>query len=196
MSSEAVFELFAYPGERAFGSPTTVTADTREIRWIHPKGSGRVGYGEITTIELNLGDPDPGDRKDCCVISTASGVALKVFCERGLISTKKDARKLHRASYSQFVRFLHQRLSPADGGRIVFKTDGKFSTKAQWLIAGASLASVALALGLFIIFGRMTLMFVGFFVFDILFGLAVVKMNPRQPRTYCPDPLDEKFLPS
>ena len=35
----------------------------------------------------------------------------------------------------------------------------------------------------------------GYLFFQIVYGLAVFSLIPKEPRSYCPDPLDEMYLP-
>ncbi len=199
MSSEpTVFELYAYPGSRAFAYPTIVTADSEGIEWKNTKGSGRIAYQEITMIALSLGEPDPDEgREDRCSISTGGGVALTVFCEMapGLARKNKDLPVL-RSRYSSFVRFLHQQLSPADRSRIVFKTDGLLTPKAQRFLVGGFLGSVAVFGGLFLLIGHPMAAWFGFIFFQVVYTIAILNLIPKAPLSYCPDPLDERYLPS
>jgi hypothetical protein len=188
----ADFELFAYPGNRSFPHPTSVTLDASRIGWTNPKGTGRIGYGDIAVIELLLGDPDLGDRPDRCVISTGAGTALKVFCELGATSRKKEALLERRRVYSNFVRVLHQKLGPENLNRITFRTDSEFTVKSQRLYVGGWVGSSILALGLLILIGHSMAIGIGYAFFQIVYSIAIFQ---KEPRTYCPDPLDEKFLP-
>jgi hypothetical protein len=197
--------VFTHPGGASY--QTTVTADVREIRWTNRTASGTIAYREITAIELIVGDPDPGERTDYCVISTADGPALRVYCEAGSTSRMKD-RQARRDVYSNFVRFLHRQLSPEDRSRIAFKTDGKLPPNGQRLIVAGILGSSILLVILFILLGhpesgemtfdppsRPLALGLGYILVNVAYGIAIHKLFPKEPRTYCPDPLDERFLP-
>jgi hypothetical protein len=188
----ADFELFAYLGNGGSPYPATVTLDASGIGWTNPEGAGRIGYGEIAIIELLLGDPRRGERPDCCVISTTAGTALKVFCEMGATSREKDALLERRRVYSDFVRVLHRKLGPENLNRITFRTDSEFSIRSERRFVSGCTASAVLAMGLFLAIGHAIVIGIGCALFQIVW---VVANFEERPRTYCPDPLDEKFLP-
>jgi hypothetical protein len=207
MSSESPSEVFVFTHPGGASYQTTVTADAREIRWTNRRGSGTIAYREISAIELIVGDPDPGERDDSCVISTASGPALRVYCEAGSASRVKD-RQARCEVYSNFLRFLHRQLGPEDRSRIAFKTDGKLPPKGQRFIVAGILVSTILMVALVILLGHreageMTFdppglplaLGLGYIIVNVANGIAIYKLFPKEPRTYCPDPLDERFLP-
>ena len=207
MSPECLSETFVFTHPGGASYQTTVTADAREIRWTNRTGSGTIAYRDITAIELIVGDPDPGERDDSCAIWTATGRSLRVYCEAGSSSRAKD-RPARLEVYSNFVRFLHRQLSPEDRRRIAFKTDGKLSPKAQRFLVAGILVSSILLVTLFILLGHaqsgeMTFdppgiplaLGLGYLLLNVAYGIAIHKRFPKEPRTYCPDPLDERFLP-
>ena len=100
MSCEPVaeFPLFTNPG-RGIACPTSVTLDAREIRCTNAKGSGSLTYGDITSIELIVGDPDPGERTDWYSISTGGGAVLRVSCLASESLRKKDRPDRRNAYY-------------------------------------------------------------------------------------------------
>jgi len=193
--SAAEFEFVAYDGTPSSTGPMTVTVDAREIRWTSPKTSGRVGYQEIAAIELILGDPDPDERDDICIISRVSGIALKVYCEARRSAFDKPLRAARRQAYSRFLQLLHERLSAEDRRRIAFKTDGKLTEKAQRYLVGGWLASSIVVITLLIAIGHPMALGFGYLIFLIAYCLAIFRLIPKEPRTYCPDPIDERFLP-
>ena len=75
MSSEPTeFSLVAYDGTPRSTGPMTVTIDAAAIGWAGPTTSGRVGFHEVSSITLILGDPDGDERDDQCIISTEAGL--------------------------------------------------------------------------------------------------------------------------
>jgi hypothetical protein len=170
--------------------------DAAEIRWMNPKTSGRVEYHEISSIALILGDPDGDERDDCCVISTVAGLALKVYCETQRALKDKPLRPVRRRTYSNFVLALHRQLSPEDRRRIAFKTDGKLTPKAQRLFVGGWLVSSVAVIALLIWIGHPMELGFGYMLVLGVYGFAVYKLIPKEPLTYCPDPIDERYLPS
>ncbi len=104
-------------------------------------------------------------------------------------------RQAQRLAYSSFVQALHGRLSAEDRRRIAFKTDGKLTRKAQRYLVGGWLASSILVIVLLVaIWHPMELGF-GYLFFQIVYGLAIFNLIPKEPRSYCPHPLDEMYLP-
>jgi hypothetical protein len=188
MGNPREFQLPSYPVKRYFTYPTAITLDEQEIEWTNKKGTGRIAYREILAIELQVGDPDPGERPNACVIWTSGGAALSVFCDIA-------GREKHHELYADFIRFLHQQLSPEDRNRISFKTDGKLTPKADRLLVAGVVGLPAIALGLFLVVGHPAAVFMGLTVVEIVYVIAIMKLIPKEPRTYCPDPLDEKFIP-
>jgi hypothetical protein len=193
MSQE--FSLHAYDGTRGSHGPMTVTIDGLEIRWTSPKTSGRLTYDEIVSIELILGDPDGDERDDICTISTGAGLALRVHCEVDRSWRATKFRPLRREAYSNFIRLLHQQLSPEDRRRIAFKTDGKLTNKAQWFFVGGWLVSSVAVIVLLIAIGHPMELGLGWSFVQVVYGITIYKLFPKEPRTYCPDPIDEIFLP-
>ncbi len=197
MSSESVveFALIAYDGTPTSTGPMTVIVDATGIAWTSLKTSGCVGYDEITSISLILGDPDPDERDDYCLIHKASGLALKVYCDGGKSFADRKLYILRRLAYSNFILLLHSRLSVESRNRIEFKTDGKLTRKAQlFLVWGWAISSVAV-IALLITLGHPMALGFYYMFFLLVYGVAIFSLIPKEPRTYTPDPIDETFLP-
>jgi hypothetical protein len=52
-----------------------------------------------------------------------------------------------------------------------------------------------LFVGLYFLIGQPIPLLIAFTVLEIAYPLTISKVVPKSPRTYCPDPLDGKFLP-
>jgi hypothetical protein len=166
-----------------------------KIRWTSPKTSGHLGYGEIASVTLILGDPDGDERDDCCLISKASGLALKVYCDGGKSAQDRRLYPVRRQAYSNVILLLHGQLSAEDRNRIEFKTDGKLTRKAQLFLVRGWLVSSVSVLALLIAIGRPMELGFGYLFFQVVYGVAIFNLIPKEPRTYCPNPIDEMFLP-
>ncbi len=197
MSPESAveFALIAYDGTPTSTGAMTVIVDATGIAWTSLKTSGCVGYDDITSISLILGDPDPDERDDYCLIHKASGLALKVYCDGGKSFADRKLYLLRRQAYSNFILLLHSRLSVDNRNRIEFKTDGKLTRKAQlFLVWGWAVSSVAV-IALLITLGHPMALGFCYMFFLLVYGVAIFSLIPKEPRTYTPDPIDEMFLP-
>jgi hypothetical protein len=195
MTSDSTAEFFVLANAgRGVYRPTTVTVDAEGIRWTNEAGSGGVAYAEIVSIEIVVGDPDPGEINDFCTIWTATGPALRVFCASGESSRTKD-RPARIEAYSSYLLFLHQQISPEDRGRIAFKTDGKLPEKAQRLIVVEMVISSIVLIGLLIAFWYPMELTFGWAFLQFVFAIVIFNMFPKEPRTYSPDPLDKRYVP-
>jgi hypothetical protein len=192
MTPEAEFELFGSPTGRTVPYKMAIRVEDRSISWVSPQGPGSMSFDDIAVIELVLGDPDGNERPDYCTIHTSAGPAFRVYCEyAGMHKNVQDRRK----AYSEFLVFLHQRLSPQDRERISFKTDGKLTPKAERLIVVQYLVSTVLYFMLWYFFGHPVALCLVFVGFQIVFGIAVFNLIPKAPLSYSPNPLDDRYLP-